>query len=418
MDDACVNPANGKPQSVECLHGKDACLSESDEEKLGVATRLVEAGRRPDLTGPFVNPPVVRASTVLFDTVADMNSGNAPYTYGRRGTPTIVALENALTSITADAAGTVICPSGLSALTTTAFAFIEAGCHMLLPDCVYGPYRHFADTMLTRLGIAVEYYDAIAGAAGIEGRLRPDTRLIHVESPGSNTFEVVDLPAIVALAKRSDAFVVVDNTWATPLFHQPLALGADVMVLSATKYVGGHADIMLGTATANERAYKQLRNTHGANGTTAGPDDIYLALRGLRTMKVRLDRHQESALTVARWLLDRPEVAAVLHPSLFNGQGHTIWQRDFTGSSGLFAFILGGWSEAEAAAFLDGLHHFGLGYSWGGFESLAILVSRDLKRTATPWRPAGPVIRMHVGLEDPADLIADLEQALTRAKPR
>lgn len=386
--------------------------------KRGRGTQLVAAGRRKDITGPFVNPPVVRASTVLFDSIAEMYSGEAKYAYGRRGTPTIVALEQAIAELEG-ADGTILCPSGLSAISTALLALSSAGDHILLPDSIYGPSRFFADTELSRLGISVSYYDPTV-AGGVSDLMNADTRIVYVEAPCSITMEMQDIPSIAAAAHARNAMVVADNTWATPIYCRPLDLGADVALLSATKYVGGHSDLMMGTASANGEAFRALKRFHGAAGLCVAPDDAFLALRGLRTIEVRLGRHEESALMVARWLRDRPEVARVLHPGLDTDPGHTLWQRDMTGSSGLFAFVLRAGTEKDATAVLDALRLFGLGYSWGGFESLATIGSHGLSRTATTATPVdaeGPIIRLHIGLEDPGDLIADLEQALGRFRP-
>lgn len=383
--------------------------------KGGRGTRLVAAGRGKDITGPFVNPPVVHASTVLFDSIADMYSGRAKFTYARRGTPTMAALEGAISELEG-AAGTVLCPSGLSAISTAFLAFVSAGDHVLLPDSIYHPGRSFADEVLTRMGVDVMYYDPTIGA-GIEPLMMPKTSLVYVESPGSNTMEMQDLPAIAAAAHKHGAVVIADNTWATPLFCRPLALGADVAVLSATKYVGGHSDLMMGTVSANEAAWPAVKKLHGNVGLCVGPDDAFLALRGLRSLEIRLQRHQESALKVAQWLSTRPEVAEVRHPALAGDPGHALWRRDMTGSCGLFSFVLNGGDEKNAAVVLDALELFGLGYSWGGYESLATIGSHGLTRVARHYDGAGPLIRLHIGLEDPDDLIADLEQALGRFRP-
>ncbi len=387
-------------------------MAKSTKPASGVGTRLVRLGREKDLTGDFVNPPLVRASTVLFDSAEDMLSGRARYTYARRGTPTLDALSGALSDLDG-AAGTVLCPSGLSAISTAILAFASSGDHVLIPDSVYGPTRTLAADVLDGLGISVSYYDPTVGA-GIAAAMRPETRVVYVESPGSNTMEMQDIPAIAEVAHRGGATVIADNTWATPLFCRPIALGADVVLLAGTKYVGGHADIMLGSVSANEACWNRLRRFHGAMGLCAGPDDVWLALRGLRTLEVRLRQHEASALRVATWLAERRGVDQVLHPALPGDAGHAIWQRDMSGSTGLFAFTLSGRSEGDARAFLDALEFFGLGYSWGGFESLAVLGSHRLERSLD--RPGGndPLIRLHIGLEDPSDLIADLDQALSR----
>lgn len=373
-------------------------------------TRLSAAGRAKDLAGPFVNPPVVHASTVLFESAAEMLSGETRYVYGRRGTPTLEALETAITDLEG-AAGTVLCPSGLNAIVTAILAYASAGDHILIPDSVYGPTRMLAADILGRFEIDVTYYDPTIGA-GIGSLITPATSVVYVESPGSNTMEMQDIPAIASAAHNHGAVVIADNTWATPLYCLPLSLGADVAILAATKYVGGHADLMLGTVSANERHWPTLKKYHGASGLCAGPDDVFLALRGLRTMEVRLQRHGGSALAIAEWLRERPEIARVLYPALPSDPGHELWRRDMSGSSGLLSFVFKGGGTAAASPFLDALRLFGLGYSWGGFESLAVIGSHRLARSASPVELEGPLIRLHVGLEDPEDLIADLENAL------
>jgi cystathionine beta-lyase len=376
------------------------------------ATRLVHAGRAKSLTGPFVNPPVVHASTVLFENVDAMQARNQRYTYGRRGTPTSEALESAVTEIEG-AAGTVLCPSGLSAATTALLSCLSAGDHVLVVDSVYAPVRHFATSVLKPLGIAVTYYDPTIGE-GIETLLTDRTTVVYLEAPGSLTFEMQDVPAIAAVAHRRGAMVLFDNTWATPIFFRPLEHGADLSIHAATKYLGGHSDVMLGTVAANASAWPRLKETHGSLGLHVGPDDVYLGLRGLRTLAIRLERHQASALRIARYLEARPEVARVLYPALPSHPGHALWQRDMNGASGLFSLVFDGWSEQQAKTFIDGLEHFGIGASWGGFESLAILSHPETARSATRWQPEGPLMRLHIGLEDPDDLISDLEAGFAR----
>jgi cystathionine beta-lyase len=366
----------------------------------------VRLGRDKHLTGQFINPPVVHASTVLFDSVEDMTHNRQPYTYGRRGTPTIEALETAMSALEG-ATGTVLCPSGLSAVATSLLSVLQSGDHLLMGDSVYQPTRHFVVTVLKRLGVETTFYDPTIGA-GIEALFTERTRALYIETPGSLTFEVTDVPAMVAVAKARGVTTILDNTWATPLFFKPLAVGVDVTLLAATKYIGGHSDLMLGTASASGPAWVRLKQTHGAMGLCAGPDDIYLALRGLRTLAVRLERHWQSALAVASWLKRRPEVARVLYPPLEGDPGHAIWQRDMSGGSGLLGFVLKDWSNDDASRFIDGLNLFGIGASWGGFESLAILSDTRNARSAVPWE-GGPLVRLHIGLEDPGDLIADLE---------
>ncbi len=390
--------------------------SADDEIGLGPATRLVRTGRDPDITGPFVNPPVIHASTVLFENTDAMMGGRQRYVYGRRGTPTSDALEAAITDIEG-AAGTVLCPSGLAAAAAALLALVSAGDHVLIVDCVYGPVRHFADTVLKRLGVAVTYFDPAIGR-GIEALFTDETTVVYLEPPGSLTFEMQDVPGIAAVAHRRGAMVVADNTWATPLYFKPLAFGCDLSVMAGTKYLGGHSDVMIGTVAANEAAWPKLKATHGTLGMHVGPDDVFLALRGLRTMGLRLDRQMASGLAVAEWVAARPEVARVLHPALPGDPGHDLWRRDMSGASGLFGIVLDGWSEDDAKAFVDGLRLFGIGASWGGFESLAILAKLKGIRTAVPWQAEGPLIRLHVGLEEPADLIADLERSLLAVAER
>jgi cystathionine beta-lyase len=377
------------------------------------ATRLTRAGRDKSLTGPFVNPPVVHASTVLFESVDDMLGGRQRYLYGRRGTPTIEALETAIAELEG-AAGVVICPSGLNAAATALLSCLTSGDHVLVTDSVYEPIRRLLDRTLAPLGIAATYFDPrIAG--GIEALFEQNTRAIYVESPGSLTFEMQDIPAIAAAAAKRDILVIADNTWATPLYFQALQRGAHLSVISGTKHIGGHSDLMLGLVSANERAWNTLKRTHGDLGLCAGPDDINMALRGLRTLAVRLERSAASGEKVARWLAARREVARVLFPVLENDPGHALWRRDMTGACGLFGVVLAGWSEARTKAFVDALTLFGIGASWGGYESLVILSRPEKIRTAVPWQAEGPLLRLYVGLEDPADLIADLEAAFVRA---
>lgn len=389
----------------------------TDERPLprhATATRLAHAGRDPD-GGPFVNPPVIHASTVLFDSVARMKGRTetpARWTYGRRGTPTSEALERAISEIEG-AEGTVLTPSGASACATALMAVLAAGDHLLMIDSVYGPTRNFCDGVLKRYGVETTYFDPAVGA-GIAGLIRPNTRAIFVEAPGSLTFEMADVPAIAAVARDRDLLTLMDNTWATPLFFRPLDHGVDVSIMAATKYVVGHSDALIGTIACGPRAWKAVKATHGDLALFTGPDDMYLALRGLRTMAVRLAHHQKSALAVAEWFAGRPEVARVLHPALPSDPGHAIWRRDFAGSSGLFGVVMRGGGDAAVSAFLDGLDLFGLGYSWGGFESLAIPAEPRAIRTAVPWRETGALLRFQIGLEDVGDLIADLEAGLGR----
>jgi cystathionine beta-lyase len=387
--------------------------SNDDSDGLRPATRLVRAGRDRSITGPFINPPVIHASTVLFDSTEAMLDRRQRYVYGRRGTPTSEALETAVSGLEG-AAGTVLCPSGLSAVSTALIASLSSGDQVLMVDCVYAPVRHIADTVLKRLGVETAFFDPAIGA-GIAGLFGERTTVVYLESPGSLTFEMQDIPAIAAIGHARGATVIVDNTWATPLFFKPLAAGADLSVQAGTKYLGGHSDVNFGTVAANATAWPRLKETHGTLGLCLGPDDIYLGLRGMRTLAVRLERQMRSATEVATWLAGRPEVARVLYPALPSDPGHALWKRDMTGASGLFGFVLAGWSEADAKAFVDGLELFGIGASWGGFESLAILARPKSVRTAVPFQAEGPLIRLHIGLEDPADLIADLDRSFAAA---
>jgi cystathionine beta-lyase len=384
-----------------------------DKKNHKLATRLVRIGRDKSITGQFVNPPVVHASTVLFDSVDDMLHRRQRYVYGRRGTPTSEALEAAISELEG-AEGTILCPSGLNAVAAAMLATVKAGERILIVDSVYSPVRHFADVVLKRMGVEPVYYGPSL-TDGIESLFTANTSAIYLESPGSLTFEMQDLPAIARAARRHNATVLFDNTWATPVFFRPLDHGADVSIMAGTKYIGGHADLMLGTVSANGRALKQLRETHGAMGLHVGPDDIYLALRGLRTLGVRLPRHQQSAMIVAKWLADRPEVARVLYPPLPDDPGNALWRRDMSGGSGLLGIVLNGWPEARAKEFADSLELFGIGASWGGYESLVVLSQPETHRTAAPWKAEGPLLRLHIGLEDPDDLIADLGAAFAKA---
>ncbi|WP_426164581.1 cystathionine beta-lyase [Sandarakinorhabdus sp. DWP1-3-1] len=382
-----------------------------------VATRLVHAGRGPGFSDGIVNPPVWRASTILFDSCADLEAANASpdaqLYYGRRGTPTQWALEDALTALEPGAAGTKLFPSGVAAIATALLAVVKTGDHVLITDSAYEPTRLFADQVLKRMGITTQYFDPAIGA-GIETLLRAETSVILLESPGSLTFEIQDVPAITAIARARGIVTMLDNTWATPLRMQPLALGCDISIQALTKYVGGHSDLMMGSATATKALLPRLKAATYRLGHTVSPDDAALALRGLRTLAVRLDRQEASALQVARWLAAQPAVDRVLHPALPSHPGHDLWRRDFSGSSGLFAFVLKRGTRRQLAALIDDLQHFGIGFSWGGFESLALPVRLDGCRSVTTLPFTGPFVRLSIGLEDPGDLIADLDAGLRR----
>jgi cystathionine beta-lyase len=375
-------------------------------------TKLVHAGREPSRFHGFVNTPIYRGSTILFPTVAALEANDQAFTYGRLGTPTVRALEEAITELEGGHA-TLLAPSGLSAIATTLLAFLSAGDHLLATDAVYRPTRRFCDGVLKRLGVTTTYYDPLVGA-GIAKLMQKNTRVIFAESPGSQTFEVQDVPAIAKVAHEKGAVLVLDNTWATPLFFKPFLHDVDVSVQAATKYIAGHADAMLGVITASETAWPHVRRTHEDLGLCTGPEDVYLALRGLRTLSVRLERHQRTGLELANWLKQRPEVEHVIHPGLPDDPGHAIWKRDFSGASGLFAFVLKPTPHKAVAAMLDDLKLFGMGYSWGGFESLILPFDPSEYRTATEWKAAGPALRIHAGLEDIEDLKADLEAGFAR----
>ena len=384
------------------------------DEKLRQSTQLVEGGRRREWRGRLVNVPVERASTILFDDADDLNAskpGLGNYRYGLQGTATHWALSEALTALEPGAAGTVLYPSGLAAVTGPLLAILSPGDELLVPESVYGPTRKFCDTMLKRMGIAARYYDPLIGR-GIADLIGEKTRAILLESPGSLTMEVQDVPAICAVARDRGVATLLDNTWATPLFFPAIAAGVDVTILAATKYVGGHADVMLGSATVTEQYFQRVQSAAWDVGFAVSADDAWLGSRGLRTMGLRLRQHEESALKVARWLQSRPEVGRLLHPALPDCPGHDIWKRDFKGSSGLFSFELKDADKARRARFVDSLKLFGIGYSWGGYESLVLPV--DPFRTVSK-PPAPNLVRLHIGLEDADDLIADLETALDQA---
>jgi cystathionine beta-lyase len=373
-------------------------------------TRLVTSGRDPEAYYGFVNPPVYHASTLLYPTAEDQVAHRARYNYGRRGTPTTEALENALREIDGEScAGVALLPSGLAAIAVALLAVAGSGDHVLVPDSVYRPTRNFCNGVFKRLGAETTYYDPVIGA-DIVKLFKPNTRAVFVEAPGSQSFEMQDIPTIATVAHDKMAIVLMDNTWATPLYFRAFEKGVDMQIQAGTKYIGGHSDIMFGCVSANAATLPALKDTVYSMGLCVGPDDMYLALRGLRTLGVRLARHFQSGLRVARWLEQRPEVLRVMHPALESDPGHHIWKRDFTGACGLFSIVLKPTSEQSVHAFLNELALFGLGYSWGGFESLAILFDCTEYRTATKWAPGGPAIRFHIGLEDPDDLIADLER--------
>ncbi|MEA2927771.1 MAG: cysteine-S-conjugate beta-lyase [Hyphomicrobiales bacterium] len=379
-----------------------------DTGPLDPATKLVTAGRDPWAQHGFVNTPIYRGSTVLYPNTEKFLKRDARYTYGTKGTPTTDSLETAWNELTG-AAGTVLLGSGLAAISLALLSCLRAGDHLLVADSIYRPTRNFCDTVLKRFGVQTTYYYPLLGA-DIAREFKPNTRAVFTEAPGSLTFEMQDIPAIADVAHARDAIVLMDNTWATPLFFSPHAHGVDLAIDAGTKYLSGASDLLLGLVSATERCWKDLRTTFDSTAFCAGPEDVFLALRGLRSMRVRLMHQQESGLAIARWLAERPEVARVLHPGLESDPGHAIWKRDFTGASSLFSIILKPMPDKAAHALINALRLFGIGASWGGFESLAIPFDCTPFRTATPWTPAGPAIRFHIGLEDIGDLIDDLER--------
>ena len=378
-------------------------------------TLLTHVGRDPARYDGMVNTPVFRTSTVIHPNLASYErrppEGDKVVRYGRYGTPTTFALEDAVAQMEGGFRAAAV-PSGLAAMTAALCAFVKPGDHLLVTDAVYGPTRSFCEKQLRKNGVAVEYYDPLAGA-GIEALMKPETRAVFCEAPGSLTFEMQDIPAIAKVAHAHDAVVLADNTWGTPYFFRSFDHGVDVSLHAATKYISGHSDVMIGLVVANERCWMPVRRTITDYGYIASPDDCYLALRGFRTIGVRMKQQMASALTVARWLERRPEVQKVIYPALESDPGHAVWKRDFEGAASLFAVVLRPVPDAALAACVDALKLFGIGSSWGGYESLVSVVHADALRTATRWNPGGPALRLHIGLEDPGDLIADLEQGFS-----
>ena len=380
-----------------------------DLAKLQPETRLVTAGREYSEHG-MVNPAVYHASTILFPDVETLKNRNQDYTYGRRGTPTSRAVETAIASLEGGH-DCRVSPSGLSAISTTLLAFLKSGDHLLMTDTAYHPTRSFCDGMLGKLNIETTYYDPMIGA-GISELIRPNTRIVYCESPGSQTMEVQDIPAIADVAHRKGCLVVLDNTWAAGRYFNAFQHGADISVQAATKYIVGHSDAMLGSTVCSKETWSEFQEAYTQMGQFAGPDDMYLAWRGLKTLDVRLERHMRNALQVADWLRGRPEVQDVLYPALGNAPGNSLWRRDFTGASGLFSVVLKKPEERAVAAMLDGFTLFGMGYSWGGFESLVVPFKPH--RSATQWPHDGYSLRFHIGLENPQDLIDDLTAGFAR----
>lgn len=377
-------------------------------ENYAVETELTRLGRSPHSYSGFVNMPLFRGSTVLFPDAETLESREVEYTYGRPSNPTTRALETAMAKLEGGAQ-TFLAPSGLSAIATALLTFAEAGGHMLLADSVYYPSRRFAGRVLKRMGVDVEYYDPSIGE-GIAKLIRRETKLVLTESPGSQSFEVQDIPAICKAARGLGVPVAIDNTWGTPLYFRAFEHGVNISILAATKYIVGHADALLGTITCDAATAPAVAATHEAYGLCVNSEDCFLALRGLRTLAVRMERHWRSGLELAAWLKSRPEVAQVLHPALPGAPGHELWKRDFQGASGLFSVILKPYPKEAVFRMLNALEIFGMGYSWGGFESLIVPFDCASYRTATVWNPGGPAVRLHVGLEEVEDLKRDLEK--------
>jgi len=383
----------------------------AEDKKLD--TKLVTGGRRAEWRGKLVSPPVDRGSTILFDDVAELRAagpGLGKYYYGLHGWPTQWALAEALTELEPGAAGTALAETGLAAVTAALTAVLETGDELLMVDSVYGPTRRFCDVVLKRFGISTRYYDPLTSSEGLKAMLGGKTRAIFLESPGSQTFEVQDVPGICAMARRRGIVTLLDNTWATPLLFPAIANGVDISIQALSKYVGGHSDLLLGSITANSEWYERVQRATWDFGHAAAADDAWLSARGLRTLAVRLKRHEESTLKVACWLAEQQKVARLLHPAFESCPGHEFWKRDFKGSAGLFSFALDGGDPAARDRFIDKLELFGIGYSWGGFESLA--TPAEPTRTASNPDWGGPLVRLQIGLEDPDDLIADLSTAL------
>lgn len=384
--------------------------------KRGTGTRLVGAGRKPEWTGPAVNPPVWRASTYLYEDTAAQEADRLPsadglFHYGARGGPTQWALCDALTELELGAAGTMLYPTGLAAPVMALLSVLKAGDELLVSDNSYDPTRSFATRALKDYGITTRFFDPL-DVAGFAALIGDKTRAVLLESPGSLTMEICDVPALAAAAKARGLCVLMDNTWAGPTGFQAIAHGVDLSILAVTKHVGGHSDVMMGSVTATQEYYTKLRKRSLMLGQQVSPDDAALALRGLRSMQVRLERSTASALTIARWLQGRPEVAQVLCPMLPGAPGHDLWQRDFTGGCGLFTLVMQGGDRAARDRLIDALSLFGIGYSWGGYESLALGVHPERDRAVMAWPADHYAIRLWIGLEDPEDLIADLERGL------
>lgn len=402
-------PTSPRTEPTETLAADSAPACQEPQ----VQTTLCHAGRDPEAHSGAVNVPVFHASTILFPTLEKLDAkADAPVRYGRRGTPTSQALEEAVSALEM-AEGTVLTSSGAMAITITLLAHVRPGAHYLIPDNAYGPCRHACNEVLKQMGVTCTFYDPLIGA-GIAELLREETALIWIEAPGSQTFEMPDIRAIVGVARANGIPTALDNTWSGGYYLQPLSMGVDYSIQAGTKYLSGHSDVMSGTIACGPGRYEGMKNYAARLGVCVGPDDAYMVLRGMRTLAVRMRQHQEAALRIATWLAVQPEVLRVIHPGLATDPGHDLWRRDFSGSSGLFGFVLRPVDRARLARMMDGLRFYGMGASWGGYESLLIPTDPAKLRSATEWTPGGQTMRVQVGLEDPADLISDLQAGLAR----
>ena len=384
-----------------------------DNADRGINTQLTRVGSNPDEYYGFINPPIVRASTVLFPDYETLKNRAQKYTYATRGTPTTDALAQAIDHLEGSA-GTIIVPSGLAAVSVPLLAFAKTGDHVLVVDSIYTPTRRFADYILKGFGVDVEYFDPQING-GFSNLLRENTSIVLIEAPGSNTFEMLDVRAISNASHQVDAVVMMDNTWATPLFFKPLDFDVDISIHALTKYPSGHSDLLLGSVSSNEKHWKQLAASQIRMGICAQGDDCYSTLKGLRTMGVRLKYHEQSALQIANWMNGHNQIASVAHPALSDNAGHQIWKRDFSGSSGLFSFVLKDATDHQVGEFLDALELFGLGASWGGYMSLAMAVDTS-DRTIAKGSNEGRIIRLQIGLEDTQDLVNDIDKALAKIR--
>jgi len=381
-------------------------------------TQIISAGRDKKWTKGVINPPVFRASTMLFDTMEEMhfaakNRANGEMFYGRRGGPTHFAFQAAIAELEGGA-GCALYPSGSAAISGALLSFLQAGDHLLMVDSVYEPTRALCEGLLAGFGIETSYYDPLIGA-GISDLIKPNTKVLFLESPGSVTMEIQDVPTLCAVAHQHDLIVMLDNTWASPINSRPFEMGVDISIQAATKYIVGHSDVMMGTATANEKQWPKLRENSYLLGQCTSPDDVYLASRGLRTLAVRMAQHEKNALQVANWLATRPEVDHLRHPAFPSCPGHEFFKRDFSASNGLFSFVLKEGNLKSVTALVENMRYFKMGFSWGGYESLILGVfDIDKIRSATKWDSSKPLIRLHVGLENVDDLIADLEAGFAR----